>query len=68
MLVTKDLINKNKSVYICDRCKIKLNVNNRNAIYSLEHNKKNKKMCDLCDKCYAKLKRGVGIKQIGKKE
>jgi len=54
MLIEKNLRNKRKSWYICDRCGEKLNGVNRQLV-SINY----KKEFDLCRNCVKALKRGI---------
>lgn len=60
----KTLINASKKLYRynCDRCgeQISFKANNLKQLYvKYDKNFNSKKVCDLCDKCFKSLERGV---------
>lgn len=59
MLVKTDYKNQFKSYYRCDRCGIELNTKERNVIYLQTFRQATKKYCDLCNKCFKALERGI---------
>ena len=59
MLVNKDLKNQFKSTYECDRCGARMTTRERHILYHQTFTKSNKKYCDLCDKCFRALNRGI---------
>lgn len=61
MLIFKSTDKVHKSIYICDRCGMKL-VRGSNKVYRIYVNKKNehpKKKWDLCEKDYFALVKGM---------
>ena len=65
MLVNIDYKDKEKSKYLCDRCKQELISNNRFIIY-VENTKTKvkKKKYDFCSKCFMALERGVEKRNV----
>lgn len=59
MLISRNNWDKSKSVYKCDRCKTKLNIDNKIGIYIGLPSRQPKKKWDLCKKCYGALVRGI---------
>lgn len=59
MLVKKDLMDKDKSIYECDRCKKVCKRNEKMSIGIDPFCTGWKKKWDLCTKCYKSLVRGV---------
>ena len=59
----KTLIDKstNKYKYNCDRCnkEISFKDNTLKQVYIKYKANKSKKLCDLCDRCYKALERGI---------
>lgn len=47
--------------YNCDRCgkEISFKENTMFQIYIKQDNRNSKKFCDLCDRCYRSLQRGI---------
>ena len=66
MIIFKDVTNKNNSVYICDRCKVRLE-KGTDEIYTIyvktTKDKNMKKKWDLCEKDYRALCRGIKKKK-----
>lgn len=59
MLIDRNTINGNLSMYECDRCKAKIT---RPETWTIKagHGAENAKtICHLCDKCYKALERGL---------
>ena len=64
MLVYIDNKNKEKSKYLCDRCKRNLTASERFIIYVEDTKAKvKKKKYDFCSNCYKALERGVEKKK-----
>ena len=65
MLVYRDYKDKEKSKYLCDRCKIELTSSER-FIISVEivKTRVKKKKYDFCQKCYRELERGIEKKNV----
>lgn len=59
MIVSTNHTNKNESKYECDRCKTKITIENKYAIYVKRKTENPKKKCDLCERCYKAFLRGV---------
>lgn len=59
MLVKRNLKDSNNSRYVCDRCKVEINLENKVAIYVALCKKQPHKQWDLCNKCYKALIRGI---------
>lgn len=59
MLMEKDGTGKGRTLFKCDRCNKKVSRENRKGIYIQERSFSPKKAYDLCNRCYAALKRGV---------
>lgn len=58
MLIKKDLKDKRRSIYECDRCKRRTMTENNIQIYTRE-NTSIIKQWDLCERCFSSLKRGI---------
>lgn len=59
MLKKKSFTNREECLYECDRCKVEMNTKNRNTIYVQEGTTEKHKVCDLCNRCYKALIRGI---------
>ncbi len=59
MLISTNVRDKTKSIYMCDRCKREITLKEKVAIYTSINNQNIKKRYDLCNKCYKALKRGI---------
>lgn len=66
MLIEKNLKDKNKSKYCCDRCREELTIENKIGLYIQLPYKKIKKRWDLCKRCFRLLI--IGIEKKNKKE
>lgn len=59
----KNLTNKSKNqyTYYCDRCKKEISYKDKtlNKIYVEQEYNKRKHVCDLCDRCFKSLERGI---------
>lgn len=67
MLINKDRIDKERSVYKCDRCKVQLTNREKIALYIAQPSRCPRKKWDLCEKCYSALVRGIdkkGVKDV----
>ena len=65
MLLYIDNKDKEKSKYLCDRCKRKLTASERFIIYVEDTKTKvKKKKYDFCSNCYKALERGVEKKNV----
>ena len=62
MLISINIHDKNKSTYVCDRCKVYISNLNRKAIFIAEGIEAPRKKWDLCQKCYKALERGINKK------
>lgn len=59
MLVSKDVTDKQQSVYKCDRCKAQLKWGSKVGLYIAFPKRTPKKTWDLCDKCFRSLVKGI---------
>lgn len=59
MLLKKDFQNQFKSTYKCDRCGQIVDVKHKIGIYTQKYLCNSKKYCDLCEKCFRALERGI---------
>ena len=59
MLVRVNRLDREQSVYNCDRCKKQLNWETKIAIYIGLPSRQPKKKYDLCRRCYKSFVRGV---------
>ena len=59
MLLKVDIKNKFKSMYECDRCGRIVDVKHKIGIYMQGYLSNSKKYCDLCEKCFRALDRGI---------
>lgn len=59
MLIEKDMKDKSKSRYACDRCKKILSNENKIGIYESFYKETLKKKFDFCPKCYTAMIRAV---------
>ena len=59
MLVYKDLLNKEQSIYKCDRCKKEVFGKNKASLLVSILGSSPKKKWDLCSTCYGALCRGI---------
>lgn len=59
MLLKVNLQTNTKSMYECDRCGARMTTRERHTLYHQTFTKSNKKYCDLCDKCFRALDRGI---------
>ena len=58
MLIKKDLKDKRKSIYECDRCK-KRTTRDNNVQICIKENQVAKKKWDLCTRCFQALRKGI---------
>lgn len=49
----------NKSTYKCDRCEKIITKRHRIGIYIQNNTETPKKYCDLCERCFRALERGI---------
>lgn len=65
MLVRVNRLDREQSVYKCDRCKKELNWKNKIGIYEGLPNKQPKKKYDYCFRCYRAMEIGTerGLKK-----
>ena len=69
MLITKNRKDSLKSIYMCDRCKKEISINERWGIYvGLPNKTTSKKKWDFCISCYKSLVRGVEKGRMKKQE
>lgn len=59
MLLKVNLQTNLKSMYECDRCGARITTRERHTFYHQSFKEASKKYCDLCDKCYRALNRGL---------
>lgn len=60
MIVTKDVRDKNKTTYKCDRCKKVITRKNDYKVFIKQvEDKQPVKKWDLCDRCYKSLQKGM---------
>lgn len=59
MLISRDYKDKNKTLYVCDRCGMKVNIKNKKSIYVGNESEHPIKKWDLCNKCYNALEKGI---------
>ena len=59
MLLKVNLRSNLKSMYECDRCGARITTRERHTFYHQSFKESSKKYCDLCDKCYRALNRGI---------
>ena len=59
MLLKVNLRSNLKSMYECDRCGARITTRERHTFYHQSFKESSKKYCDLCDKCYRALNRGL---------
>lgn len=48
-----------RSTYKCDRCGRIVDVKHKIGLYTQEYLSNSKKYCDLCEKCFRALDRGI---------
>ena len=59
MLVEINHADKNKSIYKCDMCNKRINVESKIAICTSKQNENAKKRWDLCEHCYRILDKSI---------
>lgn len=59
MLIDKSCQKGIKSIYKCDRCGTKTIKKHRIGVYIQNDTETPKKYCDLCEKCFRALDRGI---------
>lgn len=59
MLLKVNLQTNLKSMYKCDRCGSITDVKHKVGIYIQKHLSNSRKYCDLCEKCFRALDRGI---------
>ena len=59
MLVKTDFKNQFKSTYVCDRCGKEMDVKHKIGLFKQGYLRNPKKYCDLCEKCFRALERGI---------
>lgn len=59
MLIKKDFKNQFESTYACDRCGKIVDVQHKVGIYLQRYLNNSRKYCDLCEKCFKALERGI---------
>lgn len=59
MLINKSCQKGVKSIYKCDRCGEKVDVKHKIGISTQRYLTNSKKYCDLCEKCFRALDRGI---------
>ena len=59
MLLKVNLQTNLKSMYECDRCKAVITTRERHTFYHQNYKIGKVKYCDLCEKCFRALERGI---------
>jgi hypothetical protein len=59
MLLKVNLQTNTKSMYECDRCGARMTTRERHTLFHQTFTKSSKKYCDLCEKCFRALDRGI---------
>lgn len=59
MLIDKSCQKGVKSIYKCDRCGKKVDVKHKIGISTQRYLTNSKKYCDLCEKCFSSMDRGI---------
>lgn len=59
MLLKVNLQTNLKSMYECDRCEARMTTKERHLFYHDSFKTGKKKYCDLCEKCFRALDRGI---------
>ena len=62
MLISQNKVDRNLSVYSCDRCNAQMNIQNKISIYVALPTRQPRKKWDLCKRCYGALVRGINKK------